>query len=190
MVESSTAVAIRACCGSDEYAALVEIWRSAVRATHDFLEESDFARIEAHLASDYFPAVTLTVAERFGKAVGFAGVLDGGLEMLFVADVARGEGVGSALLAEVIKNQAVMRVDVNEQNSGGHCFCISKGFAQVGRSVLDGDGRPYPIIHMELQPTPSRIEDELDLVAWEDAKREVASDPEVLTADDISAKYL
>jgi hypothetical protein len=43
---------------------------------------------------------------------------------------------------------------------------------------------------MELQPTPSRIEDELDLVAWEDAKREVASDPEVLTADDISAKYL
>ncbi len=41
--------------GEEEYAELVEIWRSAVRATHDFLEETDFARIESHLASDYFP---------------------------------------------------------------------------------------------------------------------------------------
>lgn len=36
----------------------------------------------------------------------------------------------------------------------------------------------------------SRIEDELDLVAWEDAKREFEHDPRTLTPDQIAAKYL
>ncbi|MFT4299780.1 MAG: DUF6290 family protein [Aeromicrobium sp.] len=36
----------------------------------------------------------------------------------------------------------------------------------------------------------SRIEDELDLVAWDDAKREFDADPRTLTADEIAAKYL
>jgi hypothetical protein len=36
----------------------------------------------------------------------------------------------------------------------------------------------------------ARIEDELDLVAWEDAKREFDDDPTTLTADEIAAKYL
>ncbi|QAB19111.1 GNAT family N-acetyltransferase [Leucobacter muris] len=145
---------IRAGRGPQEHEALIEIWRSAVRATHDFLDESDFARIESHLASDYFPAVTLTVAEKNGRRVGFAGVRDGALEMLFVSDAVRGEGVGSALLAEVIENQAVSKVDVNEQNSGALGFYLSRGFAQIGRSELDGDGRPYPTIHMALQTAP------------------------------------
>lgn len=154
MAQSNTDVIIRACGGDEEYAALVDIWRSAVRATHDFLDEADFARIESRLASDYFPAVHLIVAEKDGKPVGFAGVLDGALEMLFVSDSARGQGVGSALLAEAVTRQAVSEVDVNEQNRGAHGFYVSKGFVQIGRSELDGDGRPYPIIHMELPNSP------------------------------------
>lgn len=35
---------IRPCLGATEYPALVEIWRSAVRATHDFLAEAGFER--------------------------------------------------------------------------------------------------------------------------------------------------
>lgn len=151
MPEGSSSLSLRECRGAEEYPALVEIWRSAVRATHDFLDEADFARIESHLASDYFPAVNLTVAELDGLPVGFAGVHGDGLEMLFVSDSVRGQGVGSALLAEVVAGQAVTKVDVNEQNTGAHGFYLSRGFVQVGRSELDGDGRPYPIIHLELQ---------------------------------------
>lgn len=151
MCEGDNQLNIRACRGPEEFAALVEIWRSAVRATHDFLDESDFNRIQSHLASDYFPAVSLAIAEMDGEPVGFAGVLDGGLEMLFVSDAVRGQGIGSALLADAIKNQEVSKVDVNEQNNGARGFYLSRGFVQVGRSELDGDGRPYPTIHMELQ---------------------------------------
>ncbi len=35
-----------------------------------------------------------------------------------------------------------------------------------------------------------RIEDELDLRAWDDAKREFDEDPQTLTAEEIAAKYL
>jgi len=149
-MQGEQVVKIRASCGPAESPALVEIWRSAVRATHDFLEESDFDRIEGNLASAYFPAVSLIVAERAGEPVGFAGIAEGNLEMLFVTDEARGEGIGTDLLNEAIANFGVTKVDVNEQNSGACGFYRSRGFAQVGRDVLDGDGRPYPTLHLEL----------------------------------------
>lgn len=150
IMHGSGEVLLRSHRGPEEYTQLVEIWRSAVRATHSFLDETDFERIESNLASVYFPAVSLTVAEHDGVAVGFAGVAEGNLEMLFVSNDSRGRGIGSALLAEVVAGQAVTKVDVNEQNAGAHGFYLSKGFEQVGRSELDGDGRPYPIVHLEI----------------------------------------
>lgn len=148
MTSTASELTIRPAHGPAEHPVLVDIWRSAVRATHDFLAEEDFARIEGALASDYFPAVTLVVAERDGRAVGFAGVAEDGLEMLFVADDARGSGVGTALLAEVVRRYDVTRVDVNEQNAGARGFYEAHGFRETGRSPVDGDGRPYPIVHL------------------------------------------
>lgn len=136
--------------GPSEYPQLVAIWRSAVLATHGFLAPEDFTRIESMLASAYFPMVDLIVAEVAGEAVGFAGVASGNLEMLFVHDSFRGKGIGSALLGEAIASHGVTKVDVNEQNRGAHRFYLSQGFRQVDRSELDGEGRPYPILHMRL----------------------------------------
>ncbi|MUL49793.1 GNAT family N-acetyltransferase [Mycobacterium sp. CBMA293] len=151
MPTNTNDVILRAARRPDDYPRLVEIWRSAVRATHDFLAEPDFQCIESNLASAYFPAVTLTVAERDGQAIGFAGTADGNLEMLFVSDDVRGSRIGSLLLAETIANDDVTKGDVNEQNSGAHGFYLSRGFTQVDRSELDGDGRPYPILHLALR---------------------------------------
>ncbi|WP_415046808.1 GNAT family N-acetyltransferase [Gordonia sp. (in: high G+C Gram-positive bacteria)] len=128
----------------------MEIWRSAVRATHDFLDESDFERIEAGLISGYLPAVSILVADTDGGPVGFAGVAEGRLEMLFVSDSARGKGVGTALLDEAVARHGVTEADVNEQNAGALGFYLSRGFVQAGRSELDGDGRPYPLLHLEI----------------------------------------
>lgn len=36
----------------------------------------------------------------------------------------------------------------------------------------------------------ARIEDELDLAVWEDAKHEFDADPQTLTANEVAAKYL
>lgn len=52
-------VAIRSVTEADEYPRLVDIWRRAVDATHDFLAEEHRDDMESHLASDYFPQVDL-----------------------------------------------------------------------------------------------------------------------------------
>lgn len=145
-----TAVSIRPSVGAAEYPALVAIWRGAVDATHDFLTDADRDAIEAELPSAYLPAVALSVAERDGRPVGFSGVLDGMLEMLFVDAAQRGGGVGTALLTHAIRELGVTRVDVNEQNVSAAGFYAHRGFEVVGRSEIDEAGRPYPLLHLRL----------------------------------------
>jgi len=142
---------IRRARGAEEYPRLVAVWRSAVDATHDFLDAEHRDAIEARLASDYFPQVDLSVAERDGVVVGFAGTAGDRLEMLFVDAAERGRGTGSALLAHVV-GLGVTAVDVNEQNPQAVAFYRRRGFDVVGRSALDGDGRPYPLLHLAIRP--------------------------------------
>ncbi|MBE7161268.1 MAG: acetyltransferase [Williamsia herbipolensis] len=143
-------MSIRASHGPEEYPQLVDIWRSAVDATHDFLADEHRDEIESQLATDFFPQVDLRIAESGGIPVGFAGVSTGKLEMLFVDAHERGRGVGSALLTFVVANCGVTQVDVNEQNAGAVEFYRRHGFAIVGRSARDDQGRPYPLEHMRL----------------------------------------
>ncbi|MDR5699259.1 acetyltransferase [Agromyces aerolatus] len=143
-------LSIRPSIGSAEYPALAAIWRGAVDATHDFLADADRDEIEARLQSDYFPAVVISVAERDGRPVGFSGVLDGTLEMLFVDARQRDSGIGTALLTHAIREHGVTTVDVNEQNVSAAAFYAHRGFEVVGRSETDEAGRPYPLLHMRL----------------------------------------
>ena len=134
----------------DDFPSLVRVWRSAVDATHHFLPDADRDSIEGLLASDYLPAVRLTVAEIGGEPVAFAGTSEGKLEMLFVQDALRGQGIGSLLIEHVVREQRVVEVDVNEQNPAAVAFYNSKGFVTVGRRAVDEAGRPYPLLHMSL----------------------------------------
>ncbi|MGO1839751.1 MAG: acetyltransferase [Candidatus Microbacterium stercoravium] len=143
-------LSIRPSIGAVEYPALAAIWRRAVDATHGFLAEADRDEIEAKLQSDYFPAVVLSVAERDGRPVGFSGVLDVTLEMLFVDATQRGGGIGTALLTHAIRHHGVTNVDVNEQNVSAAGFYAHRGFEIVGRSETDEAGRPYPLLHLRL----------------------------------------
>ncbi|MDN5604308.1 acetyltransferase [Rothia sp. HC945] len=134
----------------DDYAPLVAIWRSAVNATHDFLAEADREEIESTMETGYFPAVSLDVAELDGRQVGFSGVLNGNLEMLFVDAGQRGVGIGTKLLTHAIEEHGVRNVDVNEQNAQAVEFYTRRGFHVVGRSETDDAGRPYPLLHLRL----------------------------------------
>ncbi|MCF8603997.1 acetyltransferase [Gordonia sp. HY442] len=141
-------VRIRRTRGAADYPLLQQIWRSAVDATHDFLADTDRDEIMALLATDYFPQVEIYVAEASGSPVGFSGLLDRRIEMLFVTDAARGRGVGSSLVAHAITHHGVTQVDVNEQNPSAVAFYESRGFTVSARSPYDDAGRPYPLLHM------------------------------------------
>lgn len=132
-----------------DYPRLVEIWESAVLHTHDFLKEEDFFYYKERLPS-YFPYVALFGFEQDGILVGFIGIAEGNVEMLFIDDSCRGKGIGKQLISYVIRDFGVTKVDVNEQNPQAVGFYEHMGFRLVSKSEVDGEGKPYPILHMQL----------------------------------------
>jgi putative acetyltransferase len=54
------------------------------------------------------------------------------------------------LLNYAIEHQAAYKVDVNEQNPDAVGFYQHLGFNVIGRSPLDGQGNPFPLLHLEL----------------------------------------
>ncbi|WP_269936532.1 GNAT family N-acetyltransferase [Arthrobacter sp. HY1533] len=137
----------------DDYSVLLAIWRRSVEATHTFLKPSDVDAIEQDVAT-YLPQMSdLRVAEVEGQPMGFIAIENDTVEMLFVDALAQGQGIGSALLESVLTGRQSIRVDVNEQNPSGRNFYAAKGFAEIGRSETDGEGRAFPILHLRLEPT-------------------------------------
>ena len=133
---------------------LVAVWRSAVEATHHFLTPADIYGYADRLARDYFPAVELVVAEADGVVVGFSGTAENRLEMLFVDPAAHGRGIGTVLLDHAVAHGGVDELDVNEQNPGAVEFYRRRGFEPVGRSPVDSDGRPFPLLHFRRAGVP------------------------------------
>ena len=134
-----------------EYVEVVEIWESSVRATHNFLTEEDIQYFKPLILKEYLKAVELRSArDAEGKILGFLGVADRGLEMLFLDPKWIGKGVGAKLMKYALHHFEVNKVDVNEQNPQAVEFYKRFNFKVVSRSELDGTGKPYPILHMEL----------------------------------------
>ncbi|MBE0463838.1 MAG: acetyltransferase [Halomonadaceae bacterium] len=134
-----------------DYPVLIEVWEDSVRATHDFLSEGDLLALKPLILEQYFDAVNLMVARNdTGDIVGFCGVNDDNIEMLFIAPQTRGQGVGVQLVSHAINTQAATKVDVNEQNEQAVGFYQHIGFSVIGRSPLDGQGKPNPLLHMAL----------------------------------------
>lgn len=127
----------------------LDIWRSAVVATHDFLSAEDFAAIEEMVAAHYLPQAELWIAaDDDDIALGFMGMTGAQIDSLFVHAGAHGRGVGRALVEHAAALHPVLTVDVNEQNISGAGFYARLGFATIGRSPVDDDGRPYPLLHL------------------------------------------
>ncbi|MBL0615225.1 acetyltransferase [Aeromonas veronii] len=136
-----------------DYPALIELWEASVRATHHFLQEAEILALKPLILEHYFDAVTLHCARtEEGHIAGFSGVLEDKLEMLFVAPETRGYGVGRQLVEHAIGQCGATLVDVNEQNEQAVGFYLKMGFTVTGRSPLDGQGKPYPLLHMVLAP--------------------------------------
>lgn len=134
---------------SGERSVLIRIWESAVSHTHRFLKEEDFLYYKTRL-SLYFQQVTLYGFEQEGVLMGFMGVYETTLEMLFVYNEYRGKGIGKELLTYAIQGLEANKVDVNEQNIQTVGFYQYIGFNITGKDDCDGDGKAYPILHMQL----------------------------------------
>jgi putative acetyltransferase len=134
---------------ADDRQALFAVWSASVRATHRFVSEADLAMYAGLVRDYYLPQTPVLVAVDDRDApVGFIGVLGNRIEALFVHPDRHGEGIGRMLVADALARDRELFVDVNEQNEGARIFYERMGFRRIGRSRLDGCGRPYPILHL------------------------------------------
>jgi len=126
---------------------VVDIWRSAVDATHHFLHDDDRRSIEMEVAA-FLPQAPLWLATLDGNPVAFM-LLDGThMEALFVDASHRGSGAGRTLVTHALTLCEALTTDVNEQNTQAIGFYERLGFKRTGRSSLDAQGRAYPLIHL------------------------------------------
>lgn len=156
---------------------LTEVWERSVRETHAFLSEAEIQRIKryvpqalggvAHLIVAWKPtgaeiddgagngvcaSADTGVTTRYpaGRPVGFMGIENGQLEMLFLAPEERGRGLGKALIRRGIESYGLRTLAVNEQNPRARGFYEHMGFRVVRRTDHDEQGGPYPLLYMEL----------------------------------------
>ena len=148
-----------------DHAPLADLWRRSVEATHHFLPSGEVEHLFHDVRNIYLSGVeVLWVAElaHCGQAAsaqratgsslaGFIGCNGAQVEMLFVEPRCFRHGVGRALLEHVRALHPRLTLDVNEQNPQALAFYERQGFKVVGRSALDGQGNPYPLLHMEWQ---------------------------------------
>lgn len=83
---------------------LLKIWESAVKTTHLFLSDNELNNIEQYVPRALTAVPVLVIAENENSIpVGFMGIADKKLEMLFVSNENRGQGIGKKLIQYGIK---------------------------------------------------------------------------------------
>lgn len=133
----------------DEGARTVEIWRLAVDATHGFLTREDRKAIDEMVCS-FLPQAPLWLAvDAMDYPLAFMLIDNAHMEALFVDPAYRGTGIGATLVRHGLALNRHMTTDVNEQNAQAVGFYEKMGFERTGRSPLDAQGRPYPLVHLK-----------------------------------------
>ena len=56
---------------AEDYPAIMEIWESAVKATHDFLAEEDFNYFKEAIPRDYLPHLEVYLITEDNESKGF-----------------------------------------------------------------------------------------------------------------------
>jgi len=133
----------------NDHQAITDVWQASVKATHDFLPDDFTEKWRDQVETVYLPMVQLFCAkDDDGSILGFLGVADQKIEMLFLHPDTRGKGIGKQLTEFAIQELDVNAVDLNEQNEQAVGFYLKMGFKQIGRSEKDGQGNDYPILHL------------------------------------------
>lgn len=127
---------------------LLEIWEASVRASHHFLTEADIVRLAPRAEGGLRFIETLWVMWDEERPIGFMGVRDRKIEMLFLHPDYFRKGLGKMFVERAFRDLDVKYVDVNEQNPDAEKFYERMGFKTFKRDEFDSEGNPFPILEM------------------------------------------
>lgn len=129
---------------------LTIIWQKSVEATHLFLSPQDIKDIlpQVVIGLKQIPILLVSFTND-DEPIGFAGIADDKLEMLFLSPDYFQQGIGYKMISTAIQDYQIKYVDVNKQNPKALKFYLRQGFTIFKRSPVDSDNRPFPILHLK-----------------------------------------
>ena len=128
---------------------LLNVWEASVRASHHFLTEADIVRLTPQAEGALQFIETLWVMQDGERPVGFMGVQERKIEMLFLHPDYFRRGLGKTFVERAFSDLDVEYVDVNEQNPNATKFYEQMGFKVFNRTECDSEGNPFPILEMK-----------------------------------------
>ena len=128
---------------------MLEIWEASVRASHRFLTEDDIRSLYPQAEEAVRQIETLWVMQDGPRLVGFMGVQERKIEMLFLHPDYFRKGLGKIFVELAFRDLNVEYVDVNEQNPDAVKFYERMGFRTFHRDASDDQGNPFPILRMK-----------------------------------------
>lgn len=128
---------------------ILEIWEASVRASHRFLTEEDIRALYPQAEEAVQQIETLWVIQDGLRTVGFMGVQERKIEMLFLHPDYFRKGLGKIFVELAFRDLNVEYVDVNEQNPDAVKFYERMGFRTFHRDATDDQGNPFPILRMK-----------------------------------------
>ena len=128
---------------------LTIIWQKSVEATHLFLSPLDIKDILPQVVIGLKQIPILLVSFTDDEPIGFAGIADDKLEMLFLSPDYFQQGIGYKMISTAIQDYQIKYVDVNKQNPKALKFYLRQGFTIFKHSPVDSDNRPFPILHLK-----------------------------------------
>lgn len=130
---------------------LLTVWENSVKATHLFLSDEEIAAIKKYVPQAIVEIGHLIVVKGEDQLpIAFMGIENRKLEMLFIINHERKQGLGKQLINYGIENYHINELVVNEQNHNARGFYEHMGFKVYQRSEWDEQGNPYPILYMRL----------------------------------------
>lgn len=129
---------------------ILSVWEQSVLATHDFLSQSDFEEIKEAVGSINFNDFDVFCLTHTNAVLGFIGIAEKKIEMLFLDPAYFGQGLGQKLLQFAVQECQADKLDVNEQNVKALIFYQKFGFEVFERTEKDDQGRNYPLLRMRL----------------------------------------
>ena len=134
---------------------LLDVWLASVRASHHFLSETDIRVLTPQAEKALRQIETLWIIQDGLLPIGFMGIQERKIEMLFLHPDHFRKGLGKELVQRAFRELKVEYVDVNEQNPDAARFYERMGFHTFRRDDTDDQGNPFPILRMKRSPIDS-----------------------------------
>lgn len=119
--------------------------------THTFLTPAQIEAIETCVPDALMQVKHLFLILEENQMIGFMGIQNRRLEMLFLHSRILHKGIGTMALQYAIENCSVTELTVNEQNLSASAFYRKNGFSVYKCSEKDEQGNPYPLLYMHLE---------------------------------------